>query len=116
VSTCGWGIRVGDLAQPGENLTELSHAALADVLGPLVFDLRDDGRCKRQRLAATFGDPYQTCAGIGGVGNALYIAGPLQLIDQEACGLLGDGRLLGKVGEPTAARRDALKDACLKSS
>jgi hypothetical protein len=73
MSTCGWGVRVGDLTQPGEYLAELSHAPLAEVLGPLSFDLGDEGRRKGERLAATFGDPYQPCAGIGGVGNALDV-------------------------------------------
>ena len=59
------------------------------------FYVRDDALRKREGLLATLGDSYQPGAGIGGVGNALHIAGSFQLIDQEACGLLGDGCLLG---------------------
>ena len=103
-----WGVRVGDLAQPGEYLPELAHPPLAEVRVPLGFDLRDDGRSKREHLAATLGDPYQPCAGIGWVRDPLHVAGPLQLIDEEAGGLFGNRCLLGKVGQPAAAGRDAL--------
>ena len=89
------------------------------MLGPLGFDLRDDLRCKRDRLAATFGDPDQSCAGIGRVGHPLDIAGPLKLIHQEAGGLLGDrapvqpGRSAGcrrcyALGHPRLRRREVV--------
>ena len=84
------------------------------MLGPFRFDLRDDARRKGERLEATLGDPYEPCAGIGRVGNALHVAGSLELVDKEARGLFGNGRLLGKVGQPAAARRDALEDSSLR--
>ena len=43
----GCGVRVGDFAKFGKNVSELPHATLAEVLSPLGFDLGDDARRKR---------------------------------------------------------------------
>ena len=111
----GSGVRVGDLAQPGKDLPELPHAPLAEMLGPLGFDLRDDasqraGIAWRPRSAIRI----EPCAGIRRVRYALDIARPFQLIYEEAGGLLGDRCLFGKVGQPAAARRDALENPRLR--
>ena len=43
------GVRIGNLAQPSQDLPELPHAPLAEVLGPFGFDLGDDLRRQRDR-------------------------------------------------------------------
>jgi hypothetical protein len=46
-SWCGYSVRVGDLARLGKEVSELSHAPFAEVLGPLGFDFRDKGVPRR---------------------------------------------------------------------
>ena len=94
----------------------IAYQWLAEVLGPFSFDLRDDAGRKRERQAATLGDPDQPCAGIRRVCNPLHVAGALQLIDKEARGLFGNRCLLGKVGQPAAAGCDVLAYPRLRRS
>ncbi len=107
------GPRVGDLPQPDQGLPELCHPPPTEVGRPLALHLGDDrvghllGGQRPRRQAHQPGPP------VGRVRHPRDIPGLLELVDQEARGLLGDLRLLGQLGQPGAGGPDALQDAGL---
>jgi hypothetical protein len=72
------------------------------MLGPFRFHKSDLGGAHRNGLRAARSDTHQPGAAVPGIDHALDIAGPLELIDQEAGGLLGDLGNLGEFSEPGA--------------
>src|SRR6478609_3355215 len=87
----------------------------AQMFGPFSLDAGDLGGAYRNGLGAAGCDAYQPGPAVRGICHAFDVAGPLELIDQEAGGLLGDLGSLGEFGEPRAVWPDPLKYACLCS-
>jgi hypothetical protein len=92
--------------------------------GPRCASNSASSRCSISRarlgLLAPLGDPDQPGPGVGGIGHPLDVAGLLELVDEEARGLLGHLRGLRQVGEPAAVLVDpcgdpALGDRCLEA-
>jgi hypothetical protein len=85
-----------------------------EVSGPLRLHFRHGGLGDRDGGGGAGTDPDQPGPGVRRVRRALDVAGPLELVDEEACGLLGDLRLLGQFGQPGAIGTDPLEDPALR--
>jgi hypothetical protein len=70
--------------------------------GPFLFHTGDLGGTDRNGSDAAWGDADQPGPAVRGIHHALDVAGPLELVDQEAGGLLGNLGSLGEFGEPGA--------------
>ena len=66
------------------------------MFGPFCFDEGDLGGAYRNGSGAAGCDTDQLGPAVPGIDHALDVAGPLELINQEAGGLLGH---LGSLGE-----------------
>src|SRR5690349_4617672 len=95
-------------------MAELGGGLLAQVRGPFGLDLGLGLPGDLDRGPAALGDLHQPGAGVAGIGDPADVAGPLELVDQEARGLLGDQGALGQVGEPSAVRVDPGEHAPLR--
>ena len=109
-----WSVpRVRDLTQVAQGLVHLSESLLPDVVRPLLKNPLDLGVCCSGNASGSRGEPYQSGATVGGVGDAFHVARCLELVDQEGRALLGDSGLLGKVGDPGPVRADPGRHASL---
>jgi uncharacterized protein (TIGR03083 family) len=74
------------------------------VGGPFLLHPGDRRRRDLGHGEAASGEPDEPCPPVSGIRDALDVAVPLELVHQEAGGLLGDPGLLGELGEPAALR------------
>lgn len=108
------GVRVGDVAQVGEDLAESGGSIRTQVGGPFGLYLGDGRGGEGYGAGAAWRDPDEPGTGVGRVRHPFDVSGLGQLVDQETGGLLGDLCLLGQGGEPAAAGCDALEEPGLR--
>jgi hypothetical protein len=76
------------------------------MIGPLRLHLGDGRVRDLGRGQPAVREPDEAGPAVGGVGHAVDVAVSFQLVHEEAHRLLGDPRLLGQLGEPTALGRE----------
>ena len=97
-----------------ERLAQLRPPLLAEVGPPLRLHLGHDGHRQCHGLRAPLRDPHEAGTPVARIRDPLDEALPLELVDEEAGGLLGDTGALGELGGPAALGRDPLEDARLR--
>ena len=107
-------IGVGDLPEAVHDPAQLVHVRPTEVVGPLLGDLGLDLPGDGLRLTAPGRDPHQSGPGVRRVRHPLDVPTTLELVDQEARGLLGHLRALGQLGEPRAVGPDPGEQAALR--
>lgn len=96
-----------------EGRRDLGHAGVADQSLPSQQLIGDRRLGERHETARLGGQAHDACAAVRGVAHPVDVAGRMELLDEEACGLLRHPRLSREIHDPAAVIGDPRQQSCL---